>query len=474
VLATRLYRLGWHPLWVDEIYSYNVSRLGFRGIIENSFYEPHLPPFYFLLRLATGFGGPVTEARVRLVSALAGAITIMVLGFALTRIAGTKGAIPGLIFLLLSPTLMFYSQEARAYMLAVLWVPISTVLVYRLSKPEQADSRTWFAWFLVSLLGQFSAFSYFFVLAVQGLFLLWVHRLRKALVASLLGLAILSAPLLSFLAPQFGNRIFDNSAPALTLDWVLRTLLSASAARYPTTTLGNLMLLAFFLAACFGALRLAEKKERFLLYLIAQWLFPLAGFFLVGGPLFGIRLPNFQSRQFLVLFPAIFLWCMAGLDWIIRKNRAAPGMVIAMAAAAIFTAGSVSGLEQYWQAPKSPEGSLILALRPNLRPGDAVISLNLSINHAIDFYLPEVKTVYAFPQLVDGDLYFDDNHFFLGVNLQPEPQYGLEAIKTHDRAWLLYIPGRLPEVEETLQAGCLAETGPAAPPFEALLLYDCH
>ncbi len=472
-LFSRLYRLGWHLLWVDEIYSLNVSRMGIAGILENSLYEPVSPLFYFLLKTATWFGRFTSEGFVRLIPALAGGLAIWLLFHLARRTAGLPAALAGLVFLLLSPTVMFYSQETRAYMLAVLAAALSTAWIRPLLDPKNDSRLTWAVWGLAGLFGIYAHYSYFFVLGVQAAFLFWLHRFRRSFIFALAILALLCLPLLGWLGPQFAGRLDDTHLQALTLPWVLQTLVAADPARYGRFWGTSVMAWTFGGAALLGLVRQLQKRDRFGVYLLAQILVPLIGFFVIGTGFLGLHLPNFQSRQFLVLLPAIFLWALLGLGWAFRRLPAPAGAGLLLTVSLAWGAAGWNGLEQYWRQDKSPEGRAVVNMRQQIDSGDAVVSLHHSTSYALGRYLPDWPAVFAFPQQIEGTWYFDENRFFLGANFFPDPLFPLEDVKAHPRIWLLSHRSGFADLPDLLADGCRTESQAAAGPFALTLIVDC-
>jgi len=51
-IGLRLYHISSQPLWLDEIYSVQISRQGLFAILQNSLRDPH-PPFYYILQMLT-------------------------------------------------------------------------------------------------------------------------------------------------------------------------------------------------------------------------------------------------------------------------------------------------------------------------------------------------------------------------------------------------------------------------------------
>jgi len=120
----RIYRCDALSLWLDEGITVHVSRqpwvtvLGFHGA-----YETH-PPLYFILVKVTALLVPELHAG-RVVSIVAGTVTIPVVYSLAARVLGTRPALVAGAVLAISPLHIWYSQEARMYALGALLVTMS-------------------------------------------------------------------------------------------------------------------------------------------------------------------------------------------------------------------------------------------------------------------------------------------------------------------------------------------------------------
>lgn len=103
-------------IWFDESFGAYLIRFNFIDIARYTATDVHPPFYYWLLKLWSMLFGN-TELALRSMSALFGGISI-IFGYLLThRLFGKKAARISLIFMVLSPMLIRYSQEARMYAL---------------------------------------------------------------------------------------------------------------------------------------------------------------------------------------------------------------------------------------------------------------------------------------------------------------------------------------------------------------------
>lgn len=120
--VVRSYRLGSNSLWVDEVLTAQAAALDLRSIISESILQNSVPPFYFWLVHFSVWWFGSSEASLRLVSAIAGALTVP-LFYLLVREWATdsRPAFVAAALLALNPLHLWYSQEARAYALLTLF-----------------------------------------------------------------------------------------------------------------------------------------------------------------------------------------------------------------------------------------------------------------------------------------------------------------------------------------------------------------
>lgn len=144
-LAIRLLCLGKDGLWHDEVATFNTAILPVSRIPAVAANHSNSPPLYFwLVHLVIGITGQ-SESSLRLLSAVAGALTIPVLGSLV--IALTESATAGLLAALLltiNPLHLWFSQEARAYAVLTLCCAVALLALARALKAEHVTDWVWF------------------------------------------------------------------------------------------------------------------------------------------------------------------------------------------------------------------------------------------------------------------------------------------------------------------------------------------
>ncbi len=392
-LVTRLVRLGRNPLWVDELYSYQVSLQNLPAILQNSQHESIPPLYYLLLKFSTLSGSLRSEESIRLLSALSGAVFLILFYLLCSQILPRWPAVLIWGFMALSPSLMYYSQEARAYILVLLAAGLSMYIVRHLvDQPAgrpQAGWYWWLAWVFASLLGIYAAYSYFLVLGIQALFLFFVFRFRAAWLASVTLLVAGAAPLAAWMTANLRSDLARTAKQANLTFWdTLQALLGGDPGRYGlhwgSTWLPLVVIVLFGLGLAYWL----QKPERFLGYCLAQVGLPLGVWFGLCVPFLGLHMPKFQARQFLALLPALLLCMGFGLVWLSQRLRPGLRPALAFLLSLSILAGSLVGLQKYFDLTKSPEGQAVQFVRDNLSSTDALVSLQYSLTAAVAYYIP--------------------------------------------------------------------------------------
>jgi len=142
-LALRLFRIGSPDLWLDEAYSGVVS-LADRAEFFTLLRTDTAPPLYYLvLRVWTAVFGH-SEAGLRSLSAVAGALTAA-LAYLVARRASEAAGIAAGILLALTPLHVHYSQEARTYGLLLLLLLGAIACLLRAVDAGGPARRRWWA-----------------------------------------------------------------------------------------------------------------------------------------------------------------------------------------------------------------------------------------------------------------------------------------------------------------------------------------
>jgi 4-amino-4-deoxy-L-arabinose transferase-like glycosyltransferase len=157
-LGLRLWGLDAHGLWYDETISVETAQHGLDAIFNQRFgWVGNQTPLHYLIVWLTiqPVDPTITTLLVRLPSALAGAL-LVVLTYALgrTMFGNWQGLLAGTL-VALSTTALDYSQDLRPYSLATALLVLAVYCLVKIGQPSAGaqPSRAWWAFFALSLAG---------------------------------------------------------------------------------------------------------------------------------------------------------------------------------------------------------------------------------------------------------------------------------------------------------------------------------
>lgn len=202
----RLSTLGAQSFWYDEAFTpVHVLHPSLTATLRAVVHTENTPPLWYLIAWADARVLGTGEYALRLPSALAGIATVPIawaIGRELT--ARRASALAMAAFVAVNPLLVWYSQEARAYALFVLFAALAMLCFLRALHRPTRGRLAMFA--LTGSLALLSHYFAVFLLIPMVLWLLWAHadRLRVVLPA-LAALALVGLALLPLISAQGGH-----------------------------------------------------------------------------------------------------------------------------------------------------------------------------------------------------------------------------------------------------------------------------
>jgi hypothetical protein len=495
-LGLRSYRLSSNPLWLDEIYGYQLGQLGIRAIFSNSLADPHPPLFYLLQWVASGFGLIRTEWAWRWLVVAAGTTTVL-LTYWLARMqrVSPAAALLSCVVFALCPTHIYFSQEARSPAIALCICTITTLLMWRV-RADPLQHRRWLAYAAVSLLGVYIDYEYILVIGAQLCYLFFVLRLRRMtfLYSGALALGMLPIALLGSRSVMGSAKI--SASESLSAVQIVQSLLGGDFIRYGlhwthawlALAIGALMIVGLWSAYRSGILLTTS-------YYLLQIALPLMLYFGFLSPVLHIRLPLSEAKNFIVLLPSMFILAAQGTHYIGRRlwggqadtstaaplGRSAatllPRLAVGAGVAALYASliyASGLNLQRYWNTTKSPEGQVVLDVRRHIQPNDAIVSLHYSLDAALSFYMPDVPH-YTRPQASSGGYAFSQSTSILHIQPPAQASIPLGTITSeHPRIWLLALAPGTSKLVKTLGQICTVDSQQPFGPFIVSLLERCE
>jgi hypothetical protein len=368
-------------LFGDELATYwDIHAHSLGGLI-SALHGTHIeitPPLFFVLAWVTSHIGSAF-AWLRLPSLIAGTLTIPTV-YALG--ARTLGRAPGLAaaaLATLSPFMLYYSSEARAYALMMLALGLGTLALLRAL--ERGTAAWWAAYTIAAAAALYSHYTAVFYLAMQGVWALVAHRERwRAIVLANLGVAVL-------LAPWAGAIVNAENSPTTAVmsglspftGGAVRSYLEHWALGYAYPAAGGLSALPGVLAlvligagVLLGLAGAARDTAALLPAGEARRRAVLPFLLLLATPL-GEALQSatgthtFDVRNLAASWPAYALV----LGWLLTRPRARLAAISTALALAGFAIGAGRDLQPHWSRPDTRSAAAFI--RAQLPAGSAVV-----------------------------------------------------------------------------------------------------
>lgn len=450
--ALRLHTLGDRPLWVDEAGSWAYALLdvpslfGVMGRV-----EPTPPNYYLLIKLWMALGDG-SEFWLRLSSALAGAVSVLLFGLFLQRAFGPAAAIWGAAFLAVAGGHLRYTQEVRVYSFIFMLFVLGLLLAERLVDAMRSPAARRRQWRLAVGLGiasgvminlHYSAAFAAATLYVYGLCLLIAERRATVgrvavLVASGLGGLLLAVPVLSLavgIAAGSGAGAYWEPPPGLAQAFFEFEMVLFAPQLHRMALPGTLLSLA-----ALGACLWAGRRHPQVAALSAAFVFAAASFFAVSQVV-----PIMMGRTvlFTLALTAAVLAC--GLAELGRR----PWLLAAMALAAF--APQVKGSANQLASPNfygEVWDDVARRITREAAPSDSIVTIGAFETTALDYYLMREGALRA--RAAIGDAEGGVNSLAIALMTGATPIHGAdlagslcEALPPGDEVWLVSRGSRI-------------------------------
>lgn len=199
----RFATLGAQSIWFDEAATWDVVRQPFGAMLDRLPDGESNPPLFYVLEWGWTRVFGDGEVGLRSLSALAGTLTVLVAYAIGRRLGGRRAGLATAALVAVNPLLVWFSQEARSYALAVLLSALALLALLRALEEDRPRDLAW--WALAASLALATHYFTAFVLLPQAVWLLWRHPRRRAAVAAVGALAAVGLALLPLLLAQRDN-----------------------------------------------------------------------------------------------------------------------------------------------------------------------------------------------------------------------------------------------------------------------------
>ena len=194
--ALRFATISHQSYWFDEAQAVHELRLSFGSMLHAwSAYEPN-PPLYFVLAWPWAHVLGTGELALRSLSALLGTVTVVLVYLCGRELVSRRAGLYAAALAALSPFLIWYSQEAREYMLLSALAAASLLCFARAWNSGTGRRLAW--WALFSALALATQYFAGFLIGAEALLLLYRHR-DRATVAAVGVLVVVEAALVPHL-----------------------------------------------------------------------------------------------------------------------------------------------------------------------------------------------------------------------------------------------------------------------------------
>lgn len=324
-LVCRVICLGRKSLTGDESVTYLLAKADWHKFWQEiSSHELNMLPYYTLVRGWIHLG--TSEFMLRLLSALFAVTTVPLLYLLARRFFGRDVALVASLLLAVNTGSISYSQEARAYTMAMFVCVLAALFMLEALEPTSANNREMWGTIGFIAVAAFAVYVHFFSLFVlvafeialmtyPGIWLQWKRWLGAGL-----ALALLIVPAVWYMKTHNVGQ----------LDWI-PPLSASTISKVPTLWAGSPAALVFYAVFWVVAVWLGWKqsergsRKRWTYWFLLSWLcVPLAITLLLS-----LRHSVLMDRYMLISMPPAVLLAADGL-WRLRRARVALLVVVVL------------------------------------------------------------------------------------------------------------------------------------------------
>jgi mannosyltransferase len=363
----RFPNLGSQSLWLDEALTHEHATSSFHAMLSSLGETESNPPLFYVLTWVIGHTAGAGDFWLRFLSACAGALLVVVVFQVTATVFDRRAGVYAAWLAAASPILVWYSQEARAYALAVLLTTVALLLF--LHALRHSTARAVGGWVAVSVLAATAHYFAAIPFAVEAV-LLWTRApasRRRLAVALAVALPILVA-LAALANHQRAVTVPDQSIGMTPLVQRIAQVVKQFLVGYDGPWQAGLAIAAALLVGAFAAIPLIRRRE------IGDGVVELGivGVATVALPVLGALAgaDYFNTRNVLFALP-VFVVLAGGGFARVRPRAAGVAAVAAVGLIGLTTTAFVAAMPIY-QRP--PWRSLAEAIAHGPRPAVIVVT----------------------------------------------------------------------------------------------------
>ncbi|KYC52784.1 MAG: hypothetical protein AMQ22_00575 [Candidatus Methanofastidiosum methylothiophilum] len=374
-LIIRIYNISYNSIWSDEEFTLTFSKQSFYDIFFGIIAGEFNPPIFFwiehIVHLTIGIE---TEFKLRIASAIFGALTIPIFYLIGKEIYNEKGGLIISTLVTFSTFHIFYSQEARAYTLMLLFISLSTLYFIKIIKSENAvENKNWILFATFSALAFWTHF-YSFVFTICSFLygIIFKRNLYKIWGKSIILYSWLSLPIviiaMSLLEWRVTAPITYGYKGFILVKYIIEQFLE-----YNTISTALFVYLTMF-----GLLYLITKRRDVL---------KLCGFYFIAVILISVILSYvfpFMPKYTIFLLPFFYVLCAGAyyfFERYISPQKAFPIFMIVCIVASVWVLGFY-----YTKPSKDDWRSFSNELAQLTKDGDNVIISANTIEPVLRYY----------------------------------------------------------------------------------------
>jgi len=381
-LFLRFYNLGYNSLWLDEATTYNISLQSFDGIWQTIASGEFNPPlFYWVEHIMLVFGN--SEIILRFIPAVLGILSIPVFYLVGKEFLDRNTGIIAAAACTVSPFLLYYSQEARAYSMMLFFVALATLFFLKAMK-----SGNWIHWVLFGIFSALGFWTHFYAIVMIGALVLyalivWAPKIRteldnlKLLVAGVIVFVVLCFPLILVTVSLFATR--TASAPTFGLQGL--SLIAETFTQISGfSDLAAILLVILFLVGITQMWFVNRDKSVFLI-LTTVFIFAISY-------ILSFKMPM-QSRHLICISIVFFLGIACSYRAMYALIRRPAVVYVLIAVLCIISAPMLAGY--YSGYSKNDWRGFGVALQEKTNPGDGVVTVPGYMDVPLNYYYSSVK-----------------------------------------------------------------------------------